>query len=292
MVSVFCELEDRALYTILYETATGRRAFTNGWLLDESGLRDTAVEIEHEIELDGTLVTGGSVEVTWSSGRSEKIEFRNQVRNYLAGIGYALEEELRRPGIDIFDLTDPAVVARLDGQNDQGCVFEVGCSDRTRIRRDRSRCAPPVPARVNEPGRAQLGPQCRCGRGRQRGRRPRRGAERARQRARGARPRASRTSRRLDDARRRRDVGAREPVHARRWGPGQRRDSARVPGGADRRGPAGIDPGPQGGVRLQRAEGDRVPRVAGTPLPAHDRVSGLFPRLTRAHPQPGAGSNR
>jgi hypothetical protein len=125
VVATFCELPDRAIYALLYETASGRRAFTNGWLLDGSGLSDTAVAIEHDLELDGTLVTGGTIEVTWSSGRTDKLEFRNRVRNYLAGIGYALEEALRQPGIDVFDLTDPAVIARLDGQNDQGCVFDV-----------------------------------------------------------------------------------------------------------------------------------------------------------------------
>ena len=40
-------------------------------------------------------------------------------------IGYSLEAELQQPGIDVFDLTDPAVIARLDGQNDQGCEFRV-----------------------------------------------------------------------------------------------------------------------------------------------------------------------
>jgi hypothetical protein len=126
MVSVFCELEDRAIYTILYETASGKRVFTNGWLLDDSGLRDTATALEHDMALDGTLVTGGSVDVTWTSGETTRVEFRNEARNYLAGIGYALEDALMAPGIDIFDLTDPAVVARLDGQNDQGAAFTVG----------------------------------------------------------------------------------------------------------------------------------------------------------------------
>lgn len=125
VIAVFCELEDRALYALLYETASGRRALSNGWWLDDSGVRDRATAIEHDLDLDGTLVTGGSVEITWTSGRAERIEFRNEVRNYLAGIGYALDPALRLPGAEVFDLRDPAVVERLDGQNDQGCRFDV-----------------------------------------------------------------------------------------------------------------------------------------------------------------------
>jgi hypothetical protein len=126
VLAVFCELEDRALYALLYETASGRRALSNGWLLDSSGLRDRATAIEHDLELDGTLVTGGSIDITWTSGETERIEFHNEVRNYLAGIGYALDPDLKQPGIEVFDLGDPEVVAHLDGQNDQGCHFEVG----------------------------------------------------------------------------------------------------------------------------------------------------------------------
>ncbi len=125
-IALFCELPDRAVYALLYETGSGRRAFTNGWLLDASGLRDTAVAIDHELTLDGTLVTGGEMEIKWSSGATEHISFENHVRNYLAGIGYALDPALREPGFDVFDLRDPLVVARLDGQNDQGVTFMVG----------------------------------------------------------------------------------------------------------------------------------------------------------------------
>ena len=125
-LAVFCELPDRALYALLYETGSGRRAFTNGWLVDASGVRDTAVAIEHELRLEGTLVTGGSIGLEWASGSRDRVEFESHVRNYLAGIGYALEPALREPGFEVFDLLDPTVVARLDGQNDQGCRFSVG----------------------------------------------------------------------------------------------------------------------------------------------------------------------
>jgi hypothetical protein len=126
MVSVFCELAGRSIYAILFETASGKRAFTNGWLLDESGLRDTATAIDHDIELDGTLVTGGRVVITWASGERDEVSFRNVARAYIAGIGYSQEPELMAAGRNVFDLTDPAVVGRLNGQNDQGCVFDVG----------------------------------------------------------------------------------------------------------------------------------------------------------------------
>jgi hypothetical protein len=126
MVAAFCELGDSSIYTILYETASGRRAFTNGWLIADGGVRAEATAIEHEMQLDGTLATGGSLDITWSDGNRQTLEFDVVGRNYLAAIGYTRDEDLKAPGAETFDLTDPAVVARLDGQNDQGCVFRYG----------------------------------------------------------------------------------------------------------------------------------------------------------------------
>ena len=50
------ELPDAALYALLYETASGRRVFTNGWLMDESGVADTVVEAEHDRALDAERI--------------------------------------------------------------------------------------------------------------------------------------------------------------------------------------------------------------------------------------------
>jgi len=125
MIAVWCELPEAAVYLILYETASGRRVFTNGWLLDDSGVRAEARSIEHDIRLDGTLVAGGTLGVEWDDGSSQTVGFEARGRNFLAAIGYSLDEGLKRSGVETFDLTDPQVVARLDGQNDQGCTFDV-----------------------------------------------------------------------------------------------------------------------------------------------------------------------
>jgi len=125
MASVWCELADAAVYLIFFETAAGGRAFTNGWLFADGALQDTVDAVEHDLVLDGTLVERGSFDVTWSSGRRMTVAFDTVSRCYLAGIGYALDPAFKAPGVEVYDLTDPAVVARLDGQNDQGAVFTV-----------------------------------------------------------------------------------------------------------------------------------------------------------------------
>ena len=129
MIAAYCELPDAALYLLLFETASGQRAFTNGWLLDDGGVADDVTSVHHDVDLDGTLVTGGRLEVGFASGAQRTVTFDVLGRSYLSAIGYALEEELRQPGTDSFDLTDPATVARLDGQNDQSCRFDVDGSE-------------------------------------------------------------------------------------------------------------------------------------------------------------------
>ena len=62
------ELPDAALYALLYETASGTRVFTNGWLMDETGVADRVVGAEHDLEFDGTLLRAGGS--PWSSPRA------------------------------------------------------------------------------------------------------------------------------------------------------------------------------------------------------------------------------
>ena len=90
------ELEDAAVYLIFFETAAGGRAFTNGWLFADGALQDTVDAVEHDLELDGTLVERGTFDVTWSSGRRMAIAFQTRSRCYLAGIGYAVTDEVHQ----------------------------------------------------------------------------------------------------------------------------------------------------------------------------------------------------
>jgi hypothetical protein len=125
VVACFCELPDRAIYTILYETASGRRAFTNGWVLDERGVADTVVAAEHDLRWDGTLLAGGRLELELASGAEQVVELDVVGRIFLSTAGYTLDEERMRPGRESYDVTDPDVVALLDGQNDNACRFRV-----------------------------------------------------------------------------------------------------------------------------------------------------------------------
>jgi hypothetical protein len=125
VASLFCELPDAALYLILYETAAGKRVFTNGWWLDESGASDRVVQAEHDLTLDGTLVTGGRYDITFASGARRQVEVDVVTRNYLAGIGYSADARFKTTAVERFDLTRPETVGLLDGQNDNGSNFVV-----------------------------------------------------------------------------------------------------------------------------------------------------------------------
>ena len=121
----FCELPDSALYLLFYETASGRRVFTNGWLIDKRGAVDTVAAAEHDLCWDGTLLTGGTFVVDLASGQRRTVEFEVAVRIYLSAAGYTPDADRRRPGADRLDVTCPDVVAILDGQNDNACRFRV-----------------------------------------------------------------------------------------------------------------------------------------------------------------------
>lgn len=126
VLACFCELPDSALYLLLYETASGRRAFTNGWLIDASGIRDSVAGAEHHLHLDGTLLRSGRVELEFASGDSRTLDIEVRNRLFLSAVGYSADPAAALPGTQRHDLTDPAVVAALDGQVDHGCRFKLG----------------------------------------------------------------------------------------------------------------------------------------------------------------------
>jgi len=125
VLACFCELPDEALYLLLYETASGRRVFTNGWLIGADGVRDTVAAAEHDLELDGTLLVRGRVELELSSGDTRTLEIDVRNRLFLSAVGYSADPAAAAPGSGRHDLTDAAVVAELDGQVDHGCNFRL-----------------------------------------------------------------------------------------------------------------------------------------------------------------------
>ena len=56
--------------------------------------------------------------------RTLEIEVRNRL--FLSAVGYSADPAAAHPGSERHDLTDPAVLAQLDGQVDHGCRFRFG----------------------------------------------------------------------------------------------------------------------------------------------------------------------
>lgn len=122
-----CELPEEALYLLLYETASGRRVFTNGWLIDAAGVADTVVAAEHELRFEGSRLLGGSIRAGLASGRERAVAVEAQGRLWMETVGYTSVPERAAPGADRFDLSDPEVAASLDRWFfDNACRFESG----------------------------------------------------------------------------------------------------------------------------------------------------------------------
>jgi hypothetical protein len=116
------EFPHETLHLLLYETTSGRRAFTDGWLVDAGGVSDTVVAIEHELGLDGTRLREGRLHLAFASGAERELRFEAETRLFLSAGGYTLEPERVPLGYARYEAEDPDVAARLDGQNDNGGV--------------------------------------------------------------------------------------------------------------------------------------------------------------------------
>jgi hypothetical protein len=122
---IAAEFEDEAVYLLLLETASGRRAFTAGWALDETGIADTVASAEHDLDFAPFSLDRGHVDLTMGSGRRRRLEFTTQTRLFLSGVGYSSDPAAKEPGVDRFELSDPATHARLEGQTDHGSTFRL-----------------------------------------------------------------------------------------------------------------------------------------------------------------------
>lgn len=119
-----CELPGRSIYLLLLETAKAKRVFTNGWVVDASGVIDRLAAAEHELEFDADgEFQRGRFELTLESGATEVVDMEVENRLYLPGVGYSPDPEFTRPGQFRYDLTDPAVRRGLYGQIDNGTRF-------------------------------------------------------------------------------------------------------------------------------------------------------------------------
>jgi hypothetical protein len=125
---IFCgaEMPSESLYMLIYENARGERMFTNGWLIDESGLRDTAVAAEHDLRFDGRKLLDGRLSVELSRGGTRELTVEAEGRVWMESVGYTSVPGRADPGADRLDLADPEIAAAWDGFYDNGCRFDAG----------------------------------------------------------------------------------------------------------------------------------------------------------------------
>jgi hypothetical protein len=126
VVFMAAEFDGESLYVLLHETASGRRAYTGGWAMTPDGAVDNVVAAEHDLDFAEAWIEGGRLRLEMESGKRREIAFETQTRLFLSGVGYSPDPESKKPGTDDFDLTDPAVAVRLEGQTDHGSRFTEG----------------------------------------------------------------------------------------------------------------------------------------------------------------------
>jgi hypothetical protein len=124
VLAAFCELGDRAVYLLLFETASGRRVLQDGWIAHVGGGVEQITDIAHDLAFDDDgLLAGGELTLTVDGGQRVMLTLDPRVRLFLAGVGYSADPQRQAPGRERFDLTDAAVVETLRGQTDHGTVF-------------------------------------------------------------------------------------------------------------------------------------------------------------------------
>jgi hypothetical protein len=120
-----CELPGESLYALLYETSSGRRVFTNGWLIGAAGPSDTVRAAEHDLRFDGRKLLGGTLTVELDSGAARTIEIEAEGRVWMESVGYTAVPGRGDPGADRLELGDPVVQREYDGLFDNACRFTV-----------------------------------------------------------------------------------------------------------------------------------------------------------------------
>lgn len=121
-----CELPDAALYVLLYETASAERVFTNGWLMDETGLADTVVAAAHDLRFDGTRLVDGRIALELASRGELELTVQAEGRLWMETVGYTAVPGRADPGADRLDADDPTVRADFDGVFENACRFRSG----------------------------------------------------------------------------------------------------------------------------------------------------------------------
>ncbi|HEX4437973.1 MAG TPA: hypothetical protein VH061_14380 [Solirubrobacteraceae bacterium] len=122
VVFVSCETAGEVVHLLLLETASGRRAYTAGWITSPAGIQ-TLVAADHDLEFADGLLRGGRFVLEMADGSERVMTCEVENRLYLSGVGYSADPAVRQPGTSSFDLLDRDLVHRIDGQNDNGARF-------------------------------------------------------------------------------------------------------------------------------------------------------------------------
>lgn len=122
VVFVSCETDEEVVHLLLLETASGRRAYTAGWITSSAGIQ-TLAAADHDLEFADGLLTGGRFVLETADGSERVLSCEVENRLYLSGVGYSADPTAREPGTSSFELLDRQTVSRIDGQNDNGASF-------------------------------------------------------------------------------------------------------------------------------------------------------------------------
>lgn len=136
VVWLAAEFDDVSVMAYFRERHNGSRHVTDGAIFHHGGGPIVpVVEIEHDLKFDydSRKFVEGSWRLVDADGQSWEVHAEARLVLHLSGAGYTSTDQRR--GLDKFglwteacDLTDPDVVARIEGLNDNVCV--ITCDER------------------------------------------------------------------------------------------------------------------------------------------------------------------
>lgn len=126
VLAMFAEFGAEALYCLLYETASGRRVFSNAWRLRAGVEAQRGTDLRHDLDIVDGLLEAGRLTARFGD---EDLEASFVVNNrvFLSPLGYAPGDPPGRTGVlERFEHDAPDARAILPGQTDHGVTVRVG----------------------------------------------------------------------------------------------------------------------------------------------------------------------
>ena len=153
-----CPTRRSSLYALLYEATSGRRVFTNGWLMDEGGVdrprrrRGARPRLRRR-----PCCAAAAATLDFASGARREVSPSNVTPNRLFLSARSATRPTppgKRPGRGHHDLSDPEAVERLVRPDRQRLPVHRGRRRGLRVRRDGARQPREVPARLSPRARS------------------------------------------------------------------------------------------------------------------------------------------